>query len=197
MNTLGDSSLHDQTWAWSWYSGVVMTVMVAVASGSAELSVAMAVIGVSVTAPEKPWHSAAGTVVEMGVGLLGVMSIGSCWNSGSGKYFGCIGTITWGVTCGVWRGGSWSHPFNGVIGVIGVLGVVGVAAAFPRWASGSRPLALFVAWRLTCLLKWSLRMKRLSHTGQANLFSPVWVRKWRASSSERANLLPQPSQLQG
>lgn len=90
-----------------------MTVMVAVASGSAEFSVAMAVIGVSLTAPEKPWHSAGGTVVGMGVGLSGVMSIGSCLDSGSGEYFnttggccsGCIGTITCGVTCGVWRMG--------------------------------------------------------------------------------------------
>lgn len=28
-------------------------------------------------------------------------------------------------------------------------------------------------WVFMCLLKWSLRMKRLLHTGQANLFSPV------------------------
>jgi hypothetical protein len=39
-------------------------------------------------------------------------------------------------------------------------------------------------------------MNRLLQTGQANRFSPVWVRKWRWSSSERVNRLPQKSQLQ-
>lgn len=38
-------------------------------------------------------------------------------------------------------------------------------------------------------------MKRLWHVGQANLFSPVWVRRWRDSSSERANCRSQPSHL--
>ena len=32
---------------------------------------------------------------------------------------------------------------------------------------------------LTCLLRWSDRMNRLLHTGHANRFSPVWVRRWR------------------
>ena len=49
---------------------------------------------------------------------------------------------------------------------------------------------------LTCLLRWSLRMNRLPHAGQENRFSPVCVRKWRCSSSERVKLLPQYSQLQ-
>lgn len=39
-------------------------------------------------------------------------------------------------------------------------------------------------------------MKRRSHTGHANFFSPVCVRLWRESSSERANFLSQSSQLQ-
>ena len=33
--------------------------------------------------------------------------------------------------------------------------------------------------RLMCLLRWSLRMKRLEHSGQANRFSPVCIRRWR------------------
>lgn len=49
---------------------------------------------------------------------------------------------------------------------------------------------------LMCLLKWSLRMKRLLHTGQAKRFSPVCVRRCLCSSSERVNRLPQKSQLQ-
>lgn len=49
--------------------------------------------------------------------------------------------------------------------------------------------------RRACLARWSLRMKRLWHMGQANLFSPVWVRRWRDSSSERANCRSQPSHL--
>lgn len=48
----------------------------------------------------------------------------------------------------------------------------------------------------TCLLKWSLRMNLFPHSGQPNLFSPVWVRRWRCSSSERVKLLPQNNQLQ-
>lgn len=95
-----------------------MTVMVAVASGSDEFSVAIVVIGVSVIMLDKPCGSAAGTMVEMGAGLSGVMSIGSCSSCGSGSdngtttgccttggCCGCIGTITWGITCGVWRMG--------------------------------------------------------------------------------------------
>lgn len=82
---------------------------------------------------------------------------------------------------------------------------------------------LFV-WVLMCLERWSLRMKRLGHSGQANLFSPkttreivsasasttwlspkcqprLWVSPvcvllWRWSSSERVKRLPQKDQLQ-
>lgn len=51
-------------------------------------------------------------------------------------------------------------------------------------------------WRRACLVKWSLLMNRRSHMGQANFFSPVWVLRCLDSSSERANLLSQPFQLQ-
>lgn len=46
-------------------------------------------------------------------------------------------------------------------------------------------------------LKWSLLMNFLEQTGQAKFFSPVWVRVWRASSSDLANLLPQPPHPHG
>lgn len=51
-------------------------------------------------------------------------------------------------------------------------------------------------WRRACFVKWSLLMNRRSHIGQANFFSPVCVLRWRDSSSDRANLLSQPFQLQ-
>lgn len=59
----------------------------------------------------------------------------------------------------------------------------------------SRAPFLTARCRRACLARWSLRMKRLWHMGQANLFSPVWVRRWRDSSSERANCRSQPSHL--
>jgi len=34
---------------------------------------------------------------------------------------------------------------------------------------------LWLEWRFTCFVKWSLRMNLRSHTGQANFFSPVCV----------------------
>lgn len=49
--------------------------------------------------------------------------------------------------------------------------------------------------RRVCLARWSLRMKRLWHMGQAKRFSPVWVLRWRDSSSDRAKRLSQPSHL--
>lgn len=52
-------------------------------------------------------------------------------------------------------------------------------------------------WRRACLLRWSLRMKRLSQSGQRKRFSPVCVRVCRASSSERANFFSQSGQVQG
>lgn len=51
-------------------------------------------------------------------------------------------------------------------------------------------------WRRACFVKWSLLMNLRLHIGQANFFSPVCVLRWRDSSSERANLLSQPFQLQ-
>ena len=65
--------------------------------------------------------------------------------------------------------------------------------------SESLPVAIFLLSLLcvfTCLLRWSERMKRLLHVGHANLFSPVCVRRWRWSSSERVKRFPQNSQLQ-
>ena len=46
-------------------------------------------------------------------------------------------------------------------------------------------------------LRWSDLMKRLLQTGQMKFFSPVCVRICRASSSERANFLIHPFQVQG
>lgn len=40
-----------------------------------------------------------------------------------------------------------------------------------RSSSGRKP-----GWRRACLVRWSLRMKRLSQMGQLNFFSPVCVR---------------------
>lgn len=42
-----------------------------------------------------------------------------------------------------------------------------------------------------CLLRWSLRMNFLLHSGHWNLFSPVCVRRCRCSSSDRVKRLPQ------
>lgn len=63
-----------------------------------------------------------------------------------------------------------------------------------RVSAGHEDALLVVMCRRACLVKWSLRMKRRSHTLQTNFFSPVCVRRWRESSSERANFLSQPSQ---
>ena len=46
-------------------------------------------------------------------------------------------------------------------------------------------------------LRWSLRINFLLQTGHVKFFSPVWVRVWRASSSERAKRFPQPAQPHG
>ncbi|KAG9339371.1 hypothetical protein JZ751_023764 [Albula glossodonta] len=62
--------------------------------------------------------------------------------------------------------------------------------------SGGAGSFLAARWRRVCLVRWSLRMKRLWHRGQAKRFSPVWVRRWRDSSSERAKRRSHPSQLQ-
>lgn len=68
--------------------------------------------------------------------------------------------------------------------------------ATPTLARSQEDGLLAALWRRACLVRWSLRMKRRSHTTQTNFFSPVWVRRWRDSSSERANFLSQPSQWQ-
>uniref|UniRef100_A0A8I3P0P9 MYG1 exonuclease n=1 Tax=Canis lupus familiaris TaxID=9615 RepID=A0A8I3P0P9_CANLF len=57
---------------------------------------------------------------------------------------------------------------------------------------GPGPGSPWVRW---CLLRWSLRVKRLEHSRQVNFFSRVCVRTWRSSSSERVKRLPQKSQL--
>ena len=46
-----------------------------------------------------------------------------------------------------------------------------------------------------CLVRWSERMKRRWQMGQPNFFSPVCVRLWRDSSSEREKRRSQPSQM--
>lgn len=51
------------------------------------------------------------------------------------------------------------------------------------------------SWRRACLVKWSLRIKHLVQRGQANRFSPVCVRKWRVSSSDREKRLMQPAHV--
>lgn len=79
------------------------------------------------------------------------------------------------------------------------LGFTGFAKVFSQPSGcllmSSREPFLTARCRRACLAKWSLRMNRLRHMGQANLFSPVWVRRWRDSSSERANCRSQPSHL--
>uniref|UniRef100_A0A3B3C1E6 Uncharacterized protein n=1 Tax=Oryzias melastigma TaxID=30732 RepID=A0A3B3C1E6_ORYME len=47
-----------------------------------------------------------------------------------------------------------------------------------------------------CSAKWSDLEKARSHRWHWNGRCPVCLRKWRVSSSERANFHPQPSQLQ-
>ena len=66
--------------------------------------------------------------------------------------------------------------------------------------NGTRPRSTCTcspAWlALACLARWSLLVNFLSHCGQENFFSPVWVLRWRCSSSDLVNLLPQNNQLQ-
>lgn len=58
------------------------------------------------------------------------------------------------------------------------------------------PFFPFPLWVFTCFARWSDLMKRLLQMGQANLFSPVCVRRCLCNSSDLVNLLPQNSQLQ-
>lgn len=49
----------------------------------------------------------------------------------------------------------------------------GPAAAHTERAGGQSATRLLLPCRLTCLARWSLRMKRRSHSWQQNRFSPV------------------------
>lgn len=92
----------------------------------------------------------------------------------------CTGSVVW-IISGDWQAG-----------LPGTLCSLSVSLPFlTPLDPGSPALCVF-----TCLLRWSLRMKRLLHTGQANLFSPVCVRKCRWSSSDLVKRFPQNSQLQ-
>lgn len=85
----------------------------------------------------------------------------------------------------------------------------GLGAGLPAWLQGRESLGEVLrgpgrlsssgrkpGWRRACLVRWSLRVKRLEQSGQGKRFSPVCVRWWRASSSERANFLSHPGQSQ-
>ena len=69
------------------------------------------------------------------------------------------------------------------------LSLIAVSFAF------SASLACLFLCVFRCFDKWSERVNRLPHSLQANLFSPVWVRRWRWSSSDRVKDLLQNSQL--
>lgn len=85
---------------------------------------------------------------------------------------------------------KWFQSFLGCVSLWQALSSVGWGV--PNTQQG---FLLTTKCRRACLARWSLRMKRLKHSGQANLFSPVWVRRCRESSSERAKRLSQPSHL--
>lgn len=72
--------------------------------------------------------------------------------------------------------------------------VIALPSSFSSF-SESPFLTESLLWVLTCLARWSLRIKRLLQMGQANRFSPVCVRKCLCSSSERVNRFPQNNQL--
>ena len=104
------------------------------------------------------------------------------------------------IRCGSWRPWRWWLMPRG-----GVFTLPGLEADWPwDWLvseslSSSQSLFLpspFWLWVLTCFERWSDLMNRLLQIGQANRFSPVWVRRCRWSSSDRVNRLPQNSQLQ-
>lgn len=58
----------------------------------------------------------------------------------------------------------------------------GAVGSMPGWKPGCLR---------ACLVRWSLLMKHLSHSGQVKRFSPVCVRTWRVSSSDRENFFTQ------
>lgn len=102
-------------------------------------------------------------------------------------------------------GAGWTGPYRPVGAGLGE----GLGAGLPARLQGSESLGEVLrapgrrsssgrkpGWRRACLVRWSLRVKRLEQSGQGKRFSPVCVRWWRASSSERANFLSQPGQSQ-
>ena len=66
---------------------------------------------------------------------------------------------------------------------------------WPRLFSESESLLPPSVWVFACFAKWSERINRLLHVGQANRFSPVCVLRCLWSSSDLVNLFPQNSQL--
>lgn len=78
------------------------------------------------------------------------------------------------------------------------VGCIVVATWFSLFISSCQPgTFLAVICLLACLVKWSDLINRRPHKGQANRFSPVWVRLCLASSSDLAKRLSQFSQVQG
>lgn len=58
------------------------------------------------------------------------------------------------------------------------------------------PVVFFLAWRFTCLDRWSLRINGFAHILHTNFFSPVCVRLCLDSSSDREKRRSQFSHLQ-
>lgn len=86
------------------------------------------------------------------------------------------------------------HLLDGCVTIMGI--ILWFSAAIEESLDTSNcQLGTFftVMWRLACLVRWSLRMNLLSHIGQANFFSPVWVLLCRESSSDLAKRLSHPS----
>ena len=110
-----------------------------------------------------------------------------------------MSSVLFTVTISSWTGGG-EHKLEEVVGVsISLLSEeVGDRGGGLPVSPTPIPFAFSrTFWCVfTCLLRWSLLMNRLLHSGHMNRFSPVWVRRWRWSSSERVNLFPQNNQLQ-
>lgn len=73
----------------------------------------------------------------------------------------------------------WASPwltFHAEAGMLtsGLPGLSAEAILFSLPTSACQPgTFLVVMWRRACFVRWSLRMKRRSHTGHTNFFSPV------------------------
>lgn len=66
-----------------------------------------------------------------------------------------------------------SHTEAGML-TSGLPGFSAAAIRFSLPTSACQPgIFLVVMWRRACFVRWSLRMKRRSHTGHTNFFSPV------------------------